>query len=402
MLKGRKIIVGISGGIAAYKVPLLVRLLVKAGAEVRCAATPHALQFVTPLTLETLSQAPVYSDLFAEQDGPRTTHHISLKDWGDMMIVAPATANIIGKAACGIADDALSTLIMAFRKPLLMCPAMNTEMLQSPALQHNLEVLKAYGTYVMPPASGELACGATGDGRMPEPDEIVRYAESLLASTTGTCNSKRVLITAGPTYERIDPVRFIGNFSTGKMGLALAQAFANRGVEVELICGPMHLDASHPLIHRTDVESAREMCDAATRLFPSCNGAILAAAVADYRPASQSQTKLKKNGNEGLTLQLTQNPDILATLSAMRQEGQIVAGFALETNNAVENATAKLQRKKIDFIVLNSLEDSGAGIGTDTNKVTIIDSDGTTATGSLKSKAQVAADIAEHMLALLK
>lgn len=388
---------GISGGIAAYKVPILVRLLVKAGAEVRCAATRHALQFVTPTTLETLSLAPVYSDLF-ETGEPRTTHHVSLKDWGDMMIVAPATANIIGKAACGIADDALSTLILAFRKPLLICPAMNSDMLRSPALQHNMELLRSYGAQLMPTACGELACGTTGDGRMAEPEEIVRYAESMLADEQGKGSGLRVLVTAGPTYERIDPVRFIGNFSTGKMGLALARAFADRGVEVELICGPMHLTVNHPLIHRTDVESAREMYEAATRLFPSCNGAILAAAVADYRPESQSQTKLKKEGSEGMTLRLTQNPDILASLSAMRKEGQIVAGFALETDNAMENATAKLQRKKIDFIVLNSMADAGAGIGTDTNKITIIDSDGTTKAGNLKSKADAAADIAEHLL----
>ena len=393
MLKGKKIIVGISGGIAAYKAPLLVRMLIKEGAEVKCVVTEHALQFVTVLTLETVSQNKVYSDLFASAND-HTTEHISLKDWGDAMVVAPATANVIGKLASGIGDDALSTLLLSFRKPLFLCPAMNTQMLECPSVQRNLDRLRGEGVNIIEPTAGELACGTVGKGRMEEPEEIVRRMEQVLNPAPG----KRVLVTAGPTYERIDSVRFVGNFSTGKMGFAVAEELAERGMEVVLVAGPTSLSTSHPLIHRIDVESAQQMYDACIGEFPRCDAAVLTAAVADFRPEHAADIKIKKQeGQEGLTLHLVQNPDILAALGAMKTEGQRLVGFALETNDEVAHAQAKLEKKNLDFIVLNSLRDKGAGFGCDTNKVTFLHRDGRVEEGSLKSKRAVAKDIADRL-----
>ena len=379
------IVVGITGGIAAYKAPELVRLLVKAGHTVRCAATEHALQFTTRVTLETVSGNPLYSDLFASGG----TEHISLKDWGDMLIVAPATANIIGKVAAGIADDALSTLLLAFsHKPVIMAPAMNSLMWSHPAVQRNIATLRSWGIRMVGPATGALACGTDGIGRMAEPEEIV---EAVCAETAPQrLSGQRWLVTAGPTYERIDSVRFIGNYSSGKMGFALADALANAGADVELVSGPTHLGVSHPRIHLTRVESACEMYDAATAAFPTCRGAILSAAVADYRPAECADHKLKKNGSEGMLLELVQNPDILATLGTMKQQGQTLVGFALETDNELQNAQGKLQRKNLDYIVMNSLRDAGAGFGTDTNKVTIIGADNSLCESPLLSKHEIA------------
>ena len=380
------IIVGITGGIAAYKVPELVRLLVKAGHEVRCAATEHALEFVTRVTLETVSGHPLYSDLFANNE--HSTQHISLKDWGDLLIVAPATANIIGKVANGIADDALSTLLLAFsQKPVIMAPAMNSLMWAHPAVQRNIETLRGWGIRMVGPEKGELACGTDGIGRMSEPEAIVAEVES---GERKAASGERWLVTAGPTYERIDSVRFIGNYSSGKMGFALAQALAEAGADVELVTGPTHLNISHPHIHVVRMESAREMYAAATKAFPQCTGAILSAAVADYRPAECADHKLKKQGDEGMTLQLVQNPDILATLGGMKQEGQTLVGFALETDHELENAQGKLQRKHLDYIVMNSLRDKGAGFGVDTNKVTILGADGSRTESPLMSKKEVA------------
>ena len=390
-----RIVVGITGGIAAYKVPELVRLLVKAGHEVRCAATEHALQFVTRPTLETVSGAPLYCDLFASGG----TEHISLKDWGELLVVAPATANIIGKVAAGVADDALSTLLLAFSaKPVVMVPAMNSDMWAHPAVQRNLATLRGWGIGIVGPAEGELACGVSGTGRMAEPAEVVRYVATLLQHTEHTeCTERkplqgqRWLVTAGPTYEKIDAVRFIGNYSSGKMGFALAEALAEAGAEVELVSGPTHLDIStcqHINLHR--VESAREMYAAATEAFPDCQGAILSAAVADYRPAEQADHKLKKQGDEGMTLRLVQNPDILATLGTMKHDGQRLVGFALETDNELQNAEGKLRRKNLDFIVMNSLRDAGAGFGVDTNKVTILGADGSRKESPLMTKTEIA------------
>ena len=386
-----RIIVGITGGIAAYKAPELVRLLKKQGHEVRCAATEHALQFVTRVTLETVSGAPLYSDLFASG----RTEHISLKDWGEMLIVAPATANIIGKVANGIADDALSTLLLAFSgKPVIMAPAMNCEMWAHPAVQRNIETLKAWDIRMVGPEEGELACGVNGVGRMSEPDAI---AAAVCNSESRIPNSElgKWLVTAGPTYERIDSVRFIGNYSSGKMGFALAQALADAGAEVELVAGPTSLKIDHPRVKVTRIESAREMYAAATEVFPHCNGAILSAAVADYRPSECADHKLKKNGSEGMHLDLVQNPDILATLGTMKTDRQTLVGFALETDNEEANAQHKLEKKNLDYIVLNSLRDAGAGFGVDTNKVTIISRNGNRKESPLLSKKEVARLIVE-------
>ena len=386
-----RIIVGITGGIAAYKAPELVRLLKKQGHEVRCAATEHALQFVTRVTLETVSGAPLYSDLFASG----RTEHISLKDWGEMLIVAPATANIIGKVANGIADDALSTLLLAFSgKPVIMAPAMNCEMWAHPAVQRNIETLKAWGIRMVGPEEGELACGVNGVGRMSEPEAI---AAAVCNSESRIPNSElgKWLVTAGPTYERIDSVRFIGNYSSGKMGFALALALADAGAEVELVAGPTSLKINHPRVKVTRIESAREMYAAATEVFPHCNGAILSAAVADYRPSECADHKLKKNGSEGMHLDLVQNPDILATLGTMKTDKQTLVGFALETDNEEANAQHKLEKKNLDYIVLNSLRDAGAGFGVDTNKVTIISRNGNRKESPLLSKKEVARLIVE-------
>lgn len=390
-----RIVVGITGGIAAYKAPLLVRLLKKAGHEVKCVVTEHALQFVTTLTLESLSGNKVYRDLFAT-DNDHSTEHISLKDWGDALVVAPATANIIGKLASGIADDAMCTLMLSFaRKPMFVAPAMNTQMWECPPVQRNISYLRSLGIHVLEPASGELACGAVGAGRMPEPEEIMTYLTQILFCPQ---QGPKVLVTAGPTYERIDSVRFIGNYSSGKMGFAIAEALARRGAQVELVCGPNSLKAEHPNIHRTDVESAREMYEAATKIFPECKGAILSAAVADYRPEHTADHKLKKQGDQGMTLNLVQNPDILATLGSMKREDQMLVGFALETNDEFANAQRKLERKNLDYIVLNSLRDAGAGFGVDTNKVTIISRNGDVHHGQLKSKREVADDVASLII----
>ena len=394
-----RIVVGITGGIAAYKVPELVRLLVKQGHEVRCAATAHAMQFVTRATLETVSQNPLYCDLFASG----RTEHISLKDWGDMLVVAPATANCIGKMASGIGDDALSTLLLAMPpERVLLAPAMNCQMWAHPAVQRNLQTLKQWGVRTVGPAEGELACGTSGVGRMAEPEQIAEAICSCqLSVASGQCaealsashsplSTQKWLVTAGPTYERIDSVRFIGNYSSGKMGFALAEALADAGAKVVLVAGPTSLGVNNKRINLVRVESAREMYAAATEAFVSCRGAILSAAVADYRPAECADHKLKKQGDEGMTLQLVQNPDILATLGKMKNDSQLLVGFALETDNEEANAQSKLQRKNLDYIVLNSLRDKGAGFGVDTNKVTIIGRDGTREESPLMSKHDVA------------
>ncbi len=379
-----RIIVGITGGIAAYKAPELVRLLKKAGHEVRCAATGHALEFVTRVTLETVSGAPLYSDLFASG----RTEHISLKDWGELLVVAPSTANIIGKVASGIADDALSTLLLAFSgKPVIMAPAMNCEMWAHPAVQRNIETLKSWGIRMVGPETGELVCGVNGVGRMAEPEQIVA---AICEGESLKMKGEKWLVTAGPTYEKIDSVRFIGNYSSGKMGFALAEALAETGATVELVSGPTSLKLDHPRVKITRVESAREMYAAATEVFPKCNGAILSAAVADYRPSECADHKLKKNGSEGMTLELVQNPDILATLGGMKTAGQTLVGFALETDNEEANAQRKLEKKNLDYIVLNSLRDKGAGFGVDTNKVTIIGRNGNRKESPLMSKHEVA------------
>ncbi len=397
MLKGKKIVLGVTGSIAAYKAAMLVRLLVKEGAEVQVVMTPAANEFITPLTLSTLSGKPVLSEFFNDASGAWHSH-VELGLWADAMIVAPATASTLGKMASGIADNLLVTTYMSMKAPVFIAPAMDLDMYAHPATLHNIEVLKGYGNHIIEAASGELASHLNGKGRMEEPENIVKALKDFFF-TGSELSGKRVLITAGPTYEKLDPVRFIGNYSSGKMGFAIAEECARRGAKVTLIAGPVSLPLPHPAVERIDVESAREMCDAAIVQFPSCDAAVLCAAVADYRPKVQAGRKIKHTG-EGMTLELEANPDIAYTLGRMKGEGQVMAGFALETNDGEENARKKLEKKNLDFIVLNSLEDKGAGFACDTNKVTVIDRKDKTAY-PLKSKKGVAKDIVDHLSKLI-
>ena len=395
------IVVGISGGIAAYKSPHLVRLLRDAGHSVQCVATTHALEFVTRTTLETVSGRRLYCDLF-DPANDHSTEHISLKDWCDAVIVAPATANIIGKMANGIADDALSTLLLAVGgKPIFVCPAMNSEMWRNTAVQRNIETLRRQGVVMIGPDDGHLACGTNGVGRMSQPEAIVAAFNAATAEAKFLAG-KWVLVTAGPTYERIDPVRFIGNYSSGKMGVALAEALAEAGATVELVAGPMQARCHAERVNVHNVESAQEMYDAATQLFPQCDAAILAAAVADYRPDHCADTKIKRQDKDEMTLRLVRNPDILATLGSHKRDDQTLIGFAMETNDEERHAKDKLERKNLDYIVLNSLRDKGAGFGVDTNKVTILRRDGEIHSLPLMDKHEVARQIVAYCFPTLQ
>jgi phosphopantothenoylcysteine decarboxylase / phosphopantothenate---cysteine ligase len=398
MLKDKHILLGISGGIAAYKTPELIRLFVKAGAQVRVVATKNALEFVTELTLQTVSKNEVYTDTFAKQN-EYSTEHIALNDWADVLLVAPATANILGKFASGIGDDALSTSFLAFNKPVFAAPAMNTKMFNNAAVQNNMDLLKKRGIQFIEPTEGVLACGDYGKGRMADPESIfnriyqhVQKSQSLLG--------QKILITAGPTYEKIDPVRFIGNFSTGKMGFALAEACASRGAEVILVSGPVSQKTIHPNIHRMDVVGADEMYRATVESFANVNAAILCAAVADFTPETVFDSK-KKRGEDDLIVRLKPTKDIAEALGKSKKKGQILVGFALETDNELVHATSKLKRKNLDFIVLNSLNNPGAGFMHDTNQITIIQQNGETETYPLKSKTEVAYDIINALEKLL-
>ena len=396
-LQGKKIVLGVTGSIAAYKAALLVRLLVKEGAEVQVIMTPSAKEFITPLTMSTLSGRGVMSEFFHTSDGAWNSH-VELGLWADAMIIAPATASTIGKMAGGIADNLLVTTYLSMKAPVFIAPAMDLDMFAHPSTQRNLEILRSYGNRIIEPASGELASHLSGKGRMEEPHNIVSHLKDFFL-TDSPLKGKKILITAGPTYEKIDPVRFIGNYSSGKMGFAIARECAAQGADVTLIAGPVALETPHPSIQRIDVESAQEMCAAAVDTFPQCDAAILSAAVADYRPAEQAAQKIKRTA-DNMNIELKPNPDIAATLGASKRNNQLLAGFALETNNAEENAQHKLQKKNLDFIVLNSLKDEGAGFAVDTNKVTIIDHESKTE-HPLKSKAAVARDIVSHLTKLL-
>ncbi len=397
MLKGKKIVLGVTGSIAAYKAAMLVRLLVKEGAEVQVVMTPAAKEFITPLTLATLSGRPVLSEFFNTGDGAWHSH-VELGLWADAMLVAPATASTLGKMASGIADNFLVTTYLSMKAPVFIAPAMDLDMYAHPSTQRNIETLAGYGCKVIEAASGELASHLCGKGRMEEPERIVAALKDFFFEKCDLAG-KKILITAGPTYEKIDPVRFIGNYSSGKMGFAIAEECARRGAEVSLVAGPVSLSVQHPSIRRIDVESAREMCDAATALFPTCDAAILSAAVADYRPETQAPVKIKRTTDE-MNIVLRANPDIAATLGKMKKEGQKMVGFALETNDGESNALRKLESKNLDFIVLNSLADEGAGFACDTNKVTIIDREGKSEY-PLKSKKSVAKDVVAHLSKLL-
>ncbi len=398
MLEGKKIILGITGSIAAYKAAYLVRALRKKGAEVQVVMTPAAKEFITPVTLSPLSGRPVVSEFFSANDGVWHSH-VDLGLWADAMLVAPATASTIGKMANGIADNMLITTYLSMKCPVFVAPAMDLDMYRHPSTQHNLQLLASYGNHIIEPASGELASGLEGKGRMQEPDAIVATLERFFQQAA-SLNGKTILITAGPTYEKIDPVRFIGNYSSGKMAFALARACAARGARVELISGPVSLSTPQGNIHRTDVESAAQMHEACEKIFPDCQAAILCAAVADFRPAACADSKIKREKG-GMTLTLEPTTDIAASLGEAKRPGQVLVGFALETDNEAANAQAKLEKKHLDFIVLNSLQDPGAGFRTDTNKVTVISRQGAQAY-PLKSKTAVAEDIIDCLTTYLR
>ena len=405
MLKGRHFILGITGGIAAYKSVTLLRLLVKAGAEVQVVITPSGKEFITPVTLSALSGKPVICDFFTANTGEWHSH-VDLGLWADAMIVAPATACTIAKMANGVADNMLVTTYLSAKAPVFVAPAMDLDMMAHPSTTANIERLRSYGNIIIEPASGELASHLIGKGRMEEPDNIVKVLEEYFTAKEAVENSplngKRVLITAGPTYERIDPVRFIGNFSTGKMGYALADEAAARGAEVTLVSGPVSIEPKRPEVKVVKVESARQMLEACEEVFDSTDVAIMCAAVADYAPAAPKEQKIKREHQEVPVIELVKNPDIAATLGHRKREGQMVVGFALETDNEVANANEKLIRKNLDMIVLNSMRDPGAGFGTDTNTVTIIPPDCDSVSYPSKPKSEVAADILDNVVSLME
>lgn len=400
MLKGKHIILGITGSIAAYKAAYIIRALVKKGAEVQVVITPAGKEFITPITLSALSSNPVISEFFSNRDGSWHSH-VDLGLWADAMLIAPATASTIGKMANGIADNMLVTTYLSCKAPVFIAPAMDLDMFAHPSTQQNLDRLRSFGNHIIEPAEGELASHLVGKGRMEEPDKIIAVLEEFFASRS-VLEKKKIVITAGPTYEKIDPVRFIGNYSSGKMGFALAEACAQQGAEVILIAGPVSLTTTHPNIQRIDVESAEEMYQAAMTAFPGADAGILCAAVADYRPEIQAGEKIKRESKGEMMLHLIPNKDIAASLGAIKREGQVLVGFALETNNEATNAESKLKRKNLDFIVLNSLRDAGAGFRCDTNKISIIDRQGETTGYPLKSKQGVAVDIVNKLATLLK
>ncbi len=399
MLKGKNIILGISGGIAAYKSVVLLRQLVKGGAQVQVVMTPNAREFIQPVTLSSLSQRPVVTEFFSANTGEWHSH-VSLGEWADAMIVAPATASTLAKMANGVADNMLVTTYLSARCSVFVAPAMDLDMMAHPTTTRNLATLAADGVHIIEPETGELASGLSGRGRMEEPEKIAAVLDAFFAAD-GPLAGKKVLITAGPTYERIDPVRFIGNFSTGKMGYAIAEEAASRGAEVTLVSGPTALSVSSPRIRRIDVESAREMLAASQEAFENADIAIMTAAVADYAPAHVFDSKIKREKAEFDNIELVKNPDIAATLGRAKRPGQILVGFALETDHAMANGRDKLERKNLDMIVVNSLADKGAGFGTDTNKISIISAGSDTpADYPLKSKKAVAADILDFIATL--
>lgn len=397
-MKGKHILLGISGSIAAYKACTLIRLLIKAGAEVQVVITPAGKEFITPITLSALTSKPVISDFFSQRDG--TWHsHVDLGLWADAMIIAPATAATLGKMAHGIADNMLITTYLSMKAPVFIAPAMDLDMFAHASTQENLEILKQRGNYIIEPTQGELASHLVGKGRMEEPEKIY---ETLKAFFNGQqcLTDKTIVITAGPTYEKIDPVRFIGNYSSGKMGFALAEECAARGAKVELIAGPVNLTTHHPNIFRTNVESAQEMYEAATEKFKKATAAILCAAVADFTMAQTACNKIKRKG-ENLTLELKPTQDIAAALGAAKTPYQKLVGFALETTDEHNNARLKLKKKNLDFIVLNSLNDKGAGFQYDTNQITILNND-KEYPYPLKNKTEVARDIIDFLCGLFE
>lgn len=397
-LKGKRIVLGITGSIAAYKACVLIRELIKAGAEVQAVMTPSAKEFITPLTISTLTHKPVISEFFDRRDGSWHSH-VDIGLWADAMIIAPATASSIAKIANGVADNMLITTYLSMRAPVFVAPAMDVDMFSHTATQKNIKTLRSYGNIIIEPETGELASGLEGKGRMEEPAVIAKSLEAYFKSQN-QLKGKRVLITAGPTYEKIDPVRFIGNYSSGKMGYALAEECAERGAEVELVSGPVSINLNRANIHITKVESAAQMYAAAVNAFPKTDIAILCAAVADFTPRETKDVKIKREKGD-MAIQLVPTKDIAAELGRMKKESQFMVGFALETNDETNNAINKLKAKKLDFIVLNSLNDKGAGFSVDTNKITII-SDTSKYEYPLKPKREVAKDIIDKICELYK
>lgn len=395
MLKGKHIIVGITGGIAAFKIATLVRLLIKRGAEVQVVMTPNAKEFITPVTLSALTGKPVVSEFFTANTGEWHSH-VDLGLWADALVIAPATASTVGKMANGIADNMLVTTYLSAKAPVFIAPAMDLDMMAHPSTVRNIELLRSYGNHIIEPAEGELASHLIGKGRMEEPENIVKVLEEFFSSSR-PLSGKKVLVTAGPTYERIDPVRFIGNFSTGKMGYALADAAARAGAEVTVISGPVSVSPSERSVKVIGVESACQMAKECERLFPETDIAMMCAAVADYAPAEFHETKMKRESRDTVTLELKRNPDIAATLGSMKKMNQKLVGFALETDHEDENALKKLHSKNLDMIVLNSLAVPGAGFATDTNKVTVFKTDSSKIELPLMSKK----DTAENIIRLL-
>tara|TARA_Y100001947_G_scaffold41320_1_gene34208 strand:- start:4396 stop:5598 length:1203 start_codon:yes stop_codon:yes gene_type:complete len=395
VLRGKKILLGITGGIAAYKTASLVRLFIKAGAQVRVVMTPAAKDFITPLTLSTLSKNEVYSS-FTEEEGELWNNHVELGLWADIMLIAPATANTLSKMAAGNSDNFLLATYVSAKCPVYFAPAMDLDMYKHPSTKNNFETLKSFGNFMIPAGTGELASGLSGEGRMAEPEEIFQFLEDHLSAFL-PLKGKQIMITAGPTYEAIDPVRFIGNHSSGKMGYEIARAAANLGAKVILISGPTHLQISEDHIHLIKVVSAQEMYDAAMAHFEKADVVIAAAAVADYKPETIADQKIKKD-DETLTIRLTKTQDILRSLGERKRQQKLI-GFALETNNELENARAKLQKKNLDFVVLNSLQDKGAGFQNDTNKVSFVFQDEVKSFG-LKPKSEVAVDILNEIINL--
>lgn len=396
MLKGKKILLGITGSIAAYKAVFIIRQLVKQEAEVKIILTKSGCEFITPLTLATLSKNPVLSDFVKDESG-LWNNHVELGIWADLMVIAPATANTIAKMANGICDNLLLTTYLSAKCPVMVAPAMDLDMYSHQSTQENITRIKKFKNLVIAPEYGELASGLIGTGRMAEPEVIVQNIEAFFSEKKRLSN-KRVLINAGPTHEAIDPVRFIGNHSSGKMGYALAKNIANMGAEVELVSGPSHLSIDHPNIHLTNVTSAQEMYEVCSKIFPTVDIGILAAAVADYAPADIEAHKIKKK-NGSMVIKLLKTVDIAAELGKVKSESQFLVGFALETEKEIENATMKLKAKNFDMIVLNSLQDEGAGFGYDTNKISVLHKDLTIKDFELKSKDEVANDIIEEMVA---
>ena len=403
MLTGKKIVLGITGSIAAYKSCLIIRELIKSGAEVQVVITPAGKEFITPITLSALTHKPVVSEFFSQKDGTWNSH-VDLGLWADAMVIAPCTAATLGKMANGIADNMLITTYLSMKAPVFIAPAMDLDMYKHPSTQKNIETLRSLGNYIIEPGSGFLASGLEGKGRMEEPENIIKALDKFFSvssesqSALDDLKDKKILITAGPTYEKIDPVRFIGNYSSGKMGFALAEECSRRGAKVVLVTGPVSLTCTEN-IQRVDVESCKEMYEAAVGEFPNCNAAILCAAVADFRPETIAEQKIKRVGDE-LLLKLKPTQDIAATIGSMKGEGQRIVAFALETNEEESNAQRKLEKKNADFIVLNSTRIPGTTFQADDNQITIINKEGKKSYAK-KPKTEVARDIIDELVSIL-